>query len=1511
WAVQAVAPLHVVTTIPANQSTRVPRDTGIEVVFDQDGVVLAEAKPFMSISPATKGSFIQKGRSIAFAPAQPLKTATLYRVTVRHGLPLHGTSMTLERDVTFAFETKGGRASAIRVTFERPLAETSTSEGAVLRLRVDSSGDGGPVSLREAALTVHRLRDMSAAIDAWARISSMPDWAEFTGSAPIPTGNLPLAVRATARVQRFDPELDWTRWMRVPKLAAGWYVATVTVDRVPRQAVIQVTDVAAYAMVTTTRTLVWVNDLRTRAPLRGARASLAGAGLGRTGGEGLLVAATPARYLRDREAGDSPVVIVRSGTRGAFVPVDQSGTCDKCDGSRLSGSSDWWNVFQPDRYRYRATDTVNAWGVLRHRGSLVAPASVEVRLLASGDATSEVAVATTTATPDASGAFSVSIPVKDLPYGGYRLVLATGGSDVTERGLEVGPILKPAWTLALATNRHAVLNGEPVDVTATAAFFEGTPVAGASLSLTATGDPTVATTSAAGTSTTRLALRKQEEWGQWEQVNVEARPANPEEGEITAATSVTVFDANVVVQLRQVVKPTRLTISGSVHDVAWGRFERAGTGDPDVVSPYGRVVPGTRVRVSVIEHSFTRRRSGSTYDFITKRTVPTYTTEEHTRTLPGRTVTTDANGAFRLVLPVHATDRSYETTATAIDRAGNRTTARDWSSEDAPFGSGPFAWLQSADPPADGHEQTYPVGSHVRVVYSGGGARTATSRYLWTTVQDGLRSWRITTAPRLTQTFTKASVPGVGIYAVRFTGSGYQAASAPFTAPFRAEDRRLTVTVTPDRARYAPGDHATLTVRTTGRDGAPVPASVFLRVIDEKLYAMGLADDEDPLGVLYQSLESGVLGVGWTHETPAQANDGGGGDTTGGGGDARTDFRDWLVARLVRTGPDGRATVAVDLSDDLTSWHATASAVTASLRAGMGSATMPVGLPFFAEVTVAPTYLVADRPVIGMRAFGTALGAGDDVVFTVSSDTLPMAAVSVRVAAFSPAEVVLPALSPGSHRLQVVATTGSGATARQDTLVRTFEVVSSRAVQTASRVVPLTGATPVETGEGLTTLVLSDAGRGRVVPVLESLIWAPPLRADQALAAALAGRTLLDTFNVAPLDVQARQGELSRFQQDSGVSVVPYASPDLELSALAAMSGDPRINREQLATYFRDVETSTRERTIWALAGRAALGDATQAMIRTLASENDLSVREQVALAVAALAAGDEPLAGRLERQVLNANGARLGPWVRVVAPDPDVEASLTARLAIVAASLGDPIAADMDAFLDANPPSDTVVDLERALAAGGWAARVAPADASAWITVDGSRRELGIAASTPVSVVLTPAQASSARLEPGNGSVLVTTTTAEPFDPRSLTAPDGQSITRTVTPGTTVQATDIVTVDFSVTPAGRGTEGCWIVTDNAPSGIVPIPAPTDVYGGDEEDVDAPRTIWPMDITGQRVSFCVGHDPKHPTAHLRYLARVITPGEYRWEPTVLQSALIHEQGSWVPEETLTIRPLTK
>ena len=247
-----------------------------------------------------------------------------------------------------------------------------------------------------------------------------------------------------------------------------------------------------------------------------------------------------------------------------------------------------------------------------------------------------------------------------------------------------------------------------------------------------------------------------------------------------------------------------------------------------------------------------------------------------------------------------------------------------------------------------------------------------------------------------------------------------------FQADFRASDRALTIGLSTDAARYAPGADVRLSVTTRDRSGDPVAATVILRAVDEKLFTLGGAAAADPLGELYAGVDPGIRVIYRSHRSP-RTGDNGGGDTGGGG---RDDFRDSLLFTSVETGSDGRASVTMHLSDDLTSWRVSASAIGAGLTAGEASTLVPVGLPFFVDATIAPEYLVSDRPEIGLRAFGTALEPTSRVTFAVDSDSLGLHVDGLAADAFETVRVPLPALSLGRHEVTITARTGSGAAAR-------------------------------------------------------------------------------------------------------------------------------------------------------------------------------------------------------------------------------------------------------------------------------------------------------------------------------------------------------------------------------------------------------------------------------------------------------------------------------------------------
>ena len=1490
WAAQTAGPLRLVESIPEDAATQVPLDAGIELVFDQPGVSTADLRRHLAITPAIDGRIEAAGRQLAFVPSKPLAKATLYTVTVTRGLPIAGTDQRLEADVTVRFETAGHVPSKITMGPMRDFLEATPRDAASMALSVDSPDDAPPPS--RVPVTVHRLAGLAEAERAWRTVSVSPTWTRVSTSAAVPTAGLERIIDGRLRVRGSDGQ--W--WLRLPRpLPAGWYLVTIAWAGIPHQAVLQVTDLATWALVTTTRSAVWLNDLRTTNPIANAGVTLAGRDLGRTNAQGLLTAATP-HVLETLPSDDrSRVLEVRKGNRVAFEPVPVQG-CASCDDQTAPDA--WWHLLTSDRSLYRATDTVNAWGVVRDRGTGKVPASLHVTLLAAeSDTTGAPPISAQDVAPDARGAFAVAVPLKDLPSGAYRIDVTTGKKTVGELWFNVGTITKPAYRLAITSDRAAVVAGDKLTFSVHGSFFEGTPVAGTSLTITRENGPdTNVATNADGDGTTSLPLQIEGE-DQWTIQAVQATPTLPEEAAVTASTSVAVFKGSALVDTAGTVARQRVTVTGRVTDVDLSSFDGVNQADLYGVDPHGAPRPGATVIVKVIEHQSIRRQTGTRYDFVLKRVTPVYETRERVATVATRTLVSRADGTFRALVPVvGGSDRSYEIRATYLDDAHRSIVANAWAGGQEPRFEPAYPYLVGPNPANDA--QTFGVGDTVEVHFNGGIRSSRVDRHLFAVVQQGLESVTVQRSSTFRTTFGAAAVPAIEIFGVRFTGFGYES-TFPYSASLRLADRTLAVDVTADRDRYAPGDTAKVTVRTRNAGGHPVAASVFVQAIDEKLFATGDASLFNPIDNLYAPLADGVLAEVRSHQTPADDfGDGkGGGDTTGGGDDGRNDFRDWLVGKLIQTDATGTATLDVPLSDDLTSWHVTAEGVDAKLEAGAGEHLLPVGLPLFAEATIPATLLASDKPIIRVRAFGGGLRAGDPVTITVSSDTLSMAPITNQVPAFGTVEVPLPALTAGEHRIRIEASSGS----LHDALVRTVDVVTSRAERDVTSWAPLLDRTSVQAGGGLTHLVLVDAGRGRVVPVLQELAGSGTARSDLAVAAGVADQTLSGQFGLPATPADA-EPSLDPFVTDDGtLALVPWGGGDLDATALAAMSHDPRLDvsvlRDGLHVTF-DNQDATRPRRLLALAGLAGLGEPVLADVRDAAQAPDLTVPERVSLALAALYAGDEDLARTIEHQLLSQHGSHLGPWTRldpVAGEDPTVP---TARLAIVAASLGEPVAAEMDAWVAENPPKATTVALERALAARGWAERVPASKGVAALTVDGSRREITVGQGGSASVDLTPAQAASAVVEPVSGAVLVVTTRSVPLGAASLTAPAGQTLERILDPAGPVGEADTVRVTLRVDLGSQAGDACWRLVDLVPSGLAPV---GQGWMNDEGIVVGPDTI-----DGQRVGFCVVQDPGRPVQTLSYIARVVDPGTYTWEPAVLQSSIVPDQGVVTPATTVSI-----
>jgi hypothetical protein len=1533
WLFRVTGPVQATSTIPGDATTGVPVRTGVEVTFNQDGV--ADMRDHFTISPAVTGKFERHGRTQVFVPNE-LKPATLYTVTVRAGLARPGTDLALPADIAFSFETAGPGTSESKVLFGREVIEASPTEQPAVAMRVVRADleTGDPKVPAKAVVRVYRLPSLDAAATTLSKFLAAPRWSHYADPL-MPTEGLPVAASFTATL---EPLRDDLLLIRFPaKLDPGQYVVEVEAPG-KAHAFLQITPVSAWVSVLKDKTVAWVNDVTTGRALPDASMALGdGPAFGRSNSDGLAIADTPIGLVPTAAAGGAPgarpwpvLKVTSAAGDTVLVPFDVGGDGIAYRGEwseKTSAADDtYWAMLFTDRDLYRTDDRIEVWGYLRGRDDARVPAGVELRLVspAVGDSLRQPSIASASATPGASGAFTAALPVAGVPVGSYQVQAVVDGRVVVARWVTVSVIRKPPYQLQLSTDRRAVLATETVKVTAAATFFDGTPVPSLGLQLFSGGpnESTVpVTTDAAGVATHSLVARTYVREDA-EHLGVSANPTGPEAAEIYANAEVLVFPTAYDLKATGVVQDGRLRVAGSLHAVDLAKAERHMKDNTWEGDAAGAPVPGKTIQVAVTELIPVRRLVGNDYDFVEKIVRPRYEydiTRKPLRTLTARSV---ADGGIAVDIAVPDPAHEYEVVLSVEDDAGRRQqrTINVGQPVEQWWAGAGVVFERSNGQPVDtalygtGDPLVWRMIERGEVLPSGGD-----DRYLYIVAQRGLISATITDTSTFRRTYRAADAPGIFVIGVRFTGSTYAPKAAGW-ANFDPAERKLKVTVTAARERYRPGEEVTLSVRTTREDGTPVSASVVLQAVDEKIYAIGGATVPRPLDDLYQRVDSGILRLTATHQVPTMSgSESEGGDTAGPGvGGGRSDFKDTLLFREVTTDAAGRSDITVKLSDDLTSWHVTASAVTAGLDAGSGEVLVPVGLPFFVEATIADTYLVSDRPVIRLRAYGDALRAGDPVEFTVQSPALGLAATKVSGKAFEAVGVELPALSLGTRSVDVAATAttreDAAGKALSDRLIRSFEVVTSRltAARTAYGLVR-EGLPALGPGPGLATYTFTDAGRGRYLPVLLQLSEPGGARLDRSLAQAVGRQRLIADFgrdpaSLPPLEFDPSRYAIGLFESNGrvlgGAALVPYGGPDpwvaARAGALAPGTLDRGSLREALLATRREPSTE-RDLAIATLAALAAMGEPVMADLQDARRIADLTPMERIYLALGFEALGDDASALEIERDLLNRDGEKLGSWVRLrMGGSLTASVEATGLLSVVAAGLGDPVASGLAEYVQSNPGTESTQALELAAYAARGVERTRPGAVSFAYTVDGTRTVVALEPGEASTLSLTADQRTGLSAEVIAGQVAVAVESRVVVEPATLKAHAALTLKRTV-PSSPVPADRFVVVALTATFAGGAPEnGCYDVVELVPSGLAPLET-------GRGDPDERGVIGPSSVVGQEVTFCASNDPRTGhTARMSYTARVVNEGTFTWEPAVMQLAGAPEALAIAPAGTTTI-----
>ncbi len=783
---------------------------------------------------------------------------------------------------------------------------------------------GEPVSLSVYAAPQIRL---NASIWAARPLNQPPDAAPSASQMTLMQQPVVRNVTLPPRPRRGNTMRD----LMLPALKEGVYQVQVTdgkrITRIP----INITRLALVAR--QHRDTLWVQavDMRSGAPLTGARIWLRSQSVTeqRTDASGM------ARFTV--MSGTQPLVWGQYGQSVAWFHAAEP-----------QSVADLRGYLYTERPVYRPGQTVHFRGIIRSQtGRPLAGTEAAVSFQPSGDESSVTVNCVSSARGVFHGSFTLS-PYAN-PSSWSAQVRFTQGDTVLPAeleipGFDVAAYRKPDYAVKVAPTRARVLGGQQIPFQISARLLSGEPLVGARVFVQAMRSDWLDDTDGYS--------------GYSETVG----------DEIELRTGA---DGSVITPIRAwaLPHPYRLSVMVRVMDAS-GRSEVSEGGIdvlPGDIEPVcevldrfpaaGRPAP---IRVSIRPSSGSRHRSGTSAVSIYRSTYNARTNASREERVWRWSGAMQTHNPVTLN-PVLSRSGMYRVQMQATDPEGRNWSISDWmwleragESPDVPDRQLSLRVDQQTGKPGDTLHAvvTSPGASGVLMTIEG--SRLHEAR--WVPLRQGVGRFDIT--------LTTEHQPGIVIAVSSVRNSSVTTAEHTVTSP--QTDRQLNVTVQADPAASRPGATTSIAVTVTDAKGKPAQAEVAIGAVDEGIYLIRSESGPSAFEALWGARPNEVQSFS-SIDASFAAGPGKEAAMAGMGGEdvksrnpaVRRRFVDTaLWAPEVLTDPDGKATVELPLPDNLTTWRVKATAVGDGATVGDGTGAVVSALPVSARLSV-PRFLRA------------------------------------------------------------------------------------------------------------------------------------------------------------------------------------------------------------------------------------------------------------------------------------------------------------------------------------------------------------------------------------------------------------------------------------------------------------------------------------------------------------------------------------------------------------------------
>jgi alpha-2-macroglobulin len=755
-------------------------------------------------------------------------------------------------------------------------------------------------------------------------------------------------------------------------LREGYYYVHTNGD-LRSQFVFAVVDTVIVTKLSFNELLAWAVDHDSGRPVSGVMVRVSGPGA--TPGEaitdqsGLASFRVPAQTLSSCCSDRSYIAWIDDGVRSAFSSTRwQNGIAPYQFGvPNEFYMREWVGHLYTDRPIYRPSERVEFKGIVRADDDArysVPPSGAPFQIVISNPRGQQLLSEGVTLNEFGSFAGHFDVP-GDAPLGDYSLNIMVKGSgnnaySVGGNSFLLAEFRTPEFQVGVTTPRQGYVNGDSIDVTATATFFFGGGLEGAPLDWNVTADPSYAMRvkgferysfvdfDFARQAVTRDALRAKGatrtgpggvatftvpatlQASEGPQLLTLAASVSDESGQAAAgSTPVLVHPSSYYVGVR----PTQYVAREGLNT----------TVDLVTVDTEGAIVGGRAVVVTVNDREW----------LTVKEEIPgggrRYRSEPKDTPVAILRATTDATGkatvSFKPTKP--GTLRIVAEVRDANGRA-QRSSTYLWVS-----GPGFATWQVTNDDTMKlvADKEQYQVGDTAEILvpapFAGGTALVTVERGKLMTRE--VRTFA-TNSERLSIPITDSAVPDIFVSVVLYRGPTDQDPSPRFKVgyvelPVSTATRALNVQIAPDKPSTRPGETVRYGIRVTDHAGNGVKAEVSVSVVDKAVLA--LQDERGPDGLKAFWFERG-LGVNtassmtvsvdrWNDAVIEAARAGKGG--SGLAFDrARQEFRNtaYWSAQLT-TRDDGTASVDVKMPDNLTTWRMQVRAMSGDSMVGEGT----------------------------------------------------------------------------------------------------------------------------------------------------------------------------------------------------------------------------------------------------------------------------------------------------------------------------------------------------------------------------------------------------------------------------------------------------------------------------------------------------------------------------------------------------------------------------------------------